>query len=75
MSQGTGLTQDVLIRRAFAGDDVVAAFDADKAAEAAAELPAIDEPVVLPGWGAWAGPGGVAREPRWAKEARAKAQR
>lgn len=36
-----GLTQEDLIRRAFAGDDVAAQFAADKAAEVEGELPQV----------------------------------
>lgn len=45
-----------LYARAFAGDDVKAAFDAEKAEQAASE----DEKEVsnaMPGWGSWAGAG------------------
>jgi U3 small nucleolar RNA-associated protein 14 len=45
-----------LYARAFAGDDVKAAFEAEKADQAASE----DEKsasTVMPGWGAWAGAG------------------
>ncbi|KAK9806336.1 hypothetical protein WJX72_010623 [[Myrmecia] bisecta] len=69
---GTELTQRQLISRAFAGDDVEAEFAAEKAAEVAEELPDIETPSVMPGWGAWAG---QAREPRWMQDARTKAQK
>jgi len=36
----------------------------------AEELPAVDEPSVMPGWGMWAD---QQREPRWMRDARAKA--
>lgn len=44
----------MLIAEAFAGDDVVAEFEAEKAADAAEEAPHIEDPCLLPGWGAWA---------------------
>ena len=69
---GSALTQRELIARAFAGDDVAAEFEATKAAEAEAELPPIEAPLVLPGWGAWAS---QQREPKWLVEAKAKAER
>ena len=45
-----------LVRKAFAGDEVVAAFEQEKRATIADE----DDKVIdhaLPGWGAWTGPG------------------
>lgn len=65
------LTQDDLVRMAFAGDDVVAEFEAEKAADAGAELPAVEEIGVLPGWGTWAG---SQREPAWMAAERKKNQ-
>ncbi|KAF5840649.1 Utp14 protein-domain-containing protein [Dunaliella salina] len=65
-------TQQELIRMAFAGDDVEAEFAADKAAEVGAELPHIEEPSVLPGWGVWQD---QQRNPKWMKQAKEKAQR
>ena len=45
-----------LVRRAFAGDDVVAEFEADKSREIEEdETKEID--VTLPGWGSWSGAG------------------
>lgn len=69
--QGSGLSQAELVRRAFAGDDVAAEFSARKAEEIEGELPKEEVPGVLPGWGTWAG---QQREPRWAAEAKRKAQ-
>lgn len=63
-------TQKDLIRAAFAGDDVEAEFAADKAAAVAEELPSIEEPSTLPGWGAWAG---QQRNPKWMQTAKDKA--
>lgn len=65
-----GLSQEDLVRRAFAGDDIVAEFAAEKTAEVESELPSEDVPGALPGWGTWAG---NKKEPRWAIEAKAKA--
>mmetsp|Transcript_37964 Transcript_37964/g.96008 ORF Transcript_37964/g.96008 Transcript_37964/m.96008 type:complete len:1095 (-) Transcript_37964:202-3486(-) len=64
--------QRALISMAFAGDDVEAEFEAGKAAEVAAELPHIEEPSSLPGWGAWSA---QQRDPKWMRDARAKAAR
>jgi len=55
-----------------AGDDVEAEFAADKAAEVGAELPHIEEPSALPGWGVWQD---QQRNPKWMKQAKEKAQR
>lgn len=52
------------------GDDVEAEFAADKAAAVAEELPSIEEPSTLPGWGAWAG---QQRNPKWMQTAKDKA--
>eukprot|EP00983_Pelagomonas_calceolata_P131660 1161798-Pelagomonas_calceolata.AAC.16 len=54
------------------GDDVEAEFAADKAAEVGAELPHIEEPSTLPGWGVWQD---QQRNPKWMKQAKEKAQR
>ena len=64
------LTQEDLVRRAFAGDDVVSEFSKEKVAEVEEELPKEDVPGAVPGWGTWAN---AKREPRWAVEAKAKA--
>lgn len=66
------MSQRALIAEAFAGDDVAAEFEAEKAAEAEKELPKIDEPSLLPGWGAWAS---HQKEPKWLAEAKLKAER
>ena len=54
------------------GDDVEAEFAAEKAEDVAGELPKIEEPSTLPGWGMWAG---AQREPKWMREAKEKAQK
>jgi U3 small nucleolar RNA-associated protein 14 len=64
------LTQEDLVRRAFAGDDVVSEFSKEKLAEVEEELPKEEIPGAVPGWGTWAN---AKREPRWAVEAKAKA--
>lgn len=66
------MTQQELIARAFAGDDVAAEFEAAKEAEVEAELPKVEAPSLLPGWGAWAS---QQREPGWMIAARVKAER
>ncbi|GLC47246.1 hypothetical protein PLESTF_000895000 [Pleodorina starrii] len=66
----TGAGQRDLIRQAFAGDDVEAEFAEEKAAAVAAELPNVEEPSALPGWGAWAA---QQRNPRWMQAAKDKA--
>ncbi|GLI69141.1 hypothetical protein VaNZ11_013698 [Volvox africanus] len=65
-----GADQRDLIRQAFAGDDVEAAFAEEKAAAVAEELPDVDEPSIIPGWGAWAS---NQRNPGWMKAAKEKA--
>ncbi|KAG2495048.1 hypothetical protein HYH03_006979 [Edaphochlamys debaryana] len=62
--------QKDLIRAAFAGDDVGAEFEAEKAAAVAEELPDIQEPSLLPGWGAWVG---QQRNPKWMQSAKDRA--
>jgi len=64
------LTQEDLVRRAFAGDDVVSEFSKEKLAEVEEELPKEEVPGAIPGWGTWAN---AKREPRWALEAKVKA--
>ncbi|KAF8476936.1 Utp14 protein-domain-containing protein [Kalaharituber pfeilii] len=49
-------TQRDLVRRAFAGDDVVTEFEAEKAREAE-EDESKEVDLTLPGWGSWSGPG------------------
>ena len=63
-------SQEDLVRRAFAGDDVVAEFAAEKAKDVDAELPSEEVAGALPGWGTWAS---AKSEPKWAIEAKAKA--
>ncbi len=69
---GTELNQRELIERAFAGDDVQAEFEEAKGREAEEEAPKVDAPLLLPGWGAWAG---QQRMPGWMAKAQDKAQR
>ncbi|PNW76852.1 hypothetical protein CHLRE_11g478966v5 [Chlamydomonas reinhardtii] len=59
-----------LIRQAFAGDDVAAEFAEEKAAAVAEELPDIQEPSALPGWGAWSS---QQRNPKWMQAAKDRA--
>jgi U3 small nucleolar RNA-associated protein 14 len=61
-----------LLQQAFAGDDVAAEFAAEKASEVAAELPPVEAPSALPGWGSWAG---NQKEPAWMAAARRKAEK
>lgn len=49
-----------------------AEFEADKATEVTAELPALEEPSVLPGWGAWTA---QQKDPKWIKDAKDRVQR
>jgi U3 small nucleolar RNA-associated protein 14 len=70
-SKANGTSQRDLIARAFAGDDVEAEFAAEKSAAVEEELPAVDAPVQLPGWGGWSG---QQREPKWMQDARSKAE-
>ncbi|KAK3275336.1 hypothetical protein CYMTET_16523, partial [Cymbomonas tetramitiformis] len=53
-------------------DDVVTEFEQQKDAEVEKELPKVDAPVMLPGWGAWAG---AQKEPAFMKRAREKAEK
>ena len=72
LTVGNDLTQRELIARAFAGDNVAAEFEAEKEAEAEGELPKIEAPSVLPGWGAWAS---SQKEPKWLAAAKLKVER
>jgi U3 small nucleolar RNA-associated protein 14 len=67
-----GLTQEELVKRAFAGDDVVSDFAAVKAAEIDQQLPKDDIPAVLPGWGSWSA--NQRKEPAWLTAAKHKAE-
>lgn len=53
--------QAALVSMAFAGDDVEAEFEEMKAAAVAEELPKVEAPSTLPGWGMWSG---QQRQPR-----------
>ncbi|CAL6407696.1 unnamed protein product [Bathycoccus prasinos] len=44
-----------LVSRAFAGDDVEEAFKKEKYKDIEEELPDVERPILLPGWGAWEG--------------------
>jgi U3 small nucleolar RNA-associated protein 14 len=70
--QHGGFSQEDLIRKAFAGDDVVDEFKKSKAEEVEAELPQEEVPGELPGWGTWSNPN--KKEPAWVTEAKAKAE-
>ena len=65
-------SQEDLIKKAFAGDDVVDEFKKSKAEEVEAELPHEEVPGELPGWGTWSNPS--KKEPAWVREAKAKAE-
>ena len=67
--------QRALLARAFAGDDVAAAFDAEKAAEVEAELPKTEVPKQMPGWGGWAEDQARRPTPKWQIDAERKAKR
>lgn len=54
------------LQAAFAGDDVVAEFERDKAEAARESTDAVEDPTSLPGWGSWAKAG---REPECASAA------
>jgi U3 small nucleolar RNA-associated protein 14 len=69
---GEEASQQELIARAFAGDDVAAEFESEKEAEAEKEGPKIEFPSQLPGWGAWAS---LQKEPRWLAAAKIKAEK
>ena len=67
--------QRALLARAFAGDDVAAAFDAEKAGEVEAELPKTEVPKQMPGWGGWAEDQARRPTPKWQIDAERKAKR
>ena len=66
-----GMNNTDLMRRAFADDDIEAEFEKEKLADIDAELPNVDAPKNLPGWGAW---GSDQRVPKWMKDAEKKAK-
>ena len=68
------LSQRDLLSRAFAGDDVVGEFEADKNAEVTDELPKVDVPKQMPGWGGWADVQARRGPPKWQLEAERKAR-
>ena len=55
--------QKSLVSRAFAGDDVEEAFQKEKLKDIEEELPDVERPTLLPGWGAWKG--SVKSTPKW----------
>lgn len=67
-----GMSQRDLIAQAFAGDDVIADFEAEKQEEAEKEGPKIEAPSLLPGWGTWAS---NQKEPEWMAKAKLKVQK
>jgi len=67
-----GADQARLIQAAFAGDDVEAEFAAEKAKDVEGELPKVETPAVMPGWGKW---NADQREPRWMVAQREKAEK
>ena len=67
--RSVGATNEDLMRRAFANDDIEAAFEKEKLADVDAELPETDVPKNLPGWGAWAS---EQRTPKWMQDAEKK---
>jgi U3 small nucleolar RNA-associated protein 14 len=75
VSNGEELSQRDLLSRAFAGDDVVGEFETDKNAEVTGELPKIDVPKQMPGWGGWAEDQAKRGPPKWQLEAERKAKR
>eukprot|EP00890_Picochlorum_soloecismus_P006277 jgi/Picsp_1/6650/NSC_03993-R1_protein len=68
---GNAVSQEDLIKKAFAGDDVVEEFRKSKREEIDGELPKEELPGELPGWGTW---GSQTKEPRWLQQAKQKAE-
>ena len=66
-----GMSNQDLMRRAFENDDIAAEFEKEKLADVNAELPDVDMPKNLPGWGTWAGD---QKTPKWMKDAEKKAK-
>lgn len=66
-----GTSNEDLMRRAFAGDDVEAEFEKEKLEDVNAELPDADGPKNLPGWGNWVD---NQKTPKWMIEAEKKAK-
>lgn len=65
------ISQEDLIKKAFAGDDVVEEFRKSKREEIDGELPKEELPGELPGWGTW---GSQTKEPKWLQQAKQKAE-
>lgn len=68
---GNAVSQEELIKKAFAGDDVVEEFRKSKKEEIDGELPKEELPGELPGWGTW---GSQTKEPKWLQQAKQKAE-
>eukprot|EP00271_Cylindrocystis_brebissonii_P022634 TRINITY_DN878_c0_g3_i1.p1 TRINITY_DN878_c0_g3~~TRINITY_DN878_c0_g3_i1.p1 ORF type:complete len:1258 (-),score=449.77 TRINITY_DN878_c0_g3_i1:103-3876(-) len=66
------LSQQDLLRRAFAGDDVEAEFDEEKEKALDEEVPRPEGPVTLPGWGQWAHVQAKKGPPQWILKEREK---
>lgn len=64
-------SQEDLIKKAFAGDDVVNEFKKSKREEVEGELPKEEIPGELPGWGTWSR---QKKEPAWVQEAKSRAE-
>ena len=68
-------TNEELIRRAFAGDNVEAEFEKDKEEVLNEENPEPEKPLVLPGWGQWTDVQKKRGTPSWMLEGYANAKR
>ena len=67
-------TNEALLARAFAGDDVVANFETEKTAEVEGELPKFETQKRMPGWGGWAEEQAKRPIPKWQIESERKAE-
>ena len=65
---GMGMSQEQLIRQAFAGDDVEADFQDIKSRAMDQEVAKIEEPTALPGWGQWTHVQKKREQPGWREE-------
>ena len=80
LSSGTKQTYELpsneeLIKRAFAGDDVEVEFEKAKDDILNEENPEPEKPVLLPGWGEWTDVQKKKGVPSWMKEEHANAKR
>jgi U3 small nucleolar RNA-associated protein 14 len=66
-------TNEQLLARAFAGDDVVANFETEKTNEVESELPKTEVQKLMPGWGGWAEEQAKRPVPKWQIESEKKA--